>query len=67
MSKPTKFIVRFPDYNGYKNVLFMMQSNDCSFSKIEIIAPAKHDRKNRTAVAAGITYKVFADWSVRAE
>ena len=70
MTKPTKFIVSCAAFNGFKDVLFMMCSDDFRLADQKfgytIIGNAKHDSKNKTATANGVVYRVFADWSVKA-
>lgn len=60
--------VTFGDYNGYKNVKFVMREKDIEWRRslckegIELIAMV--DVKKNEFVHEGTTYTVFADWSV---
>ncbi len=60
--------VEFKDYNGYKDVKFVMRPEDVPFRQslnvegITVIATV--DVKKKEFVHAGTTYTVFADWSV---
>ena len=70
MTKPIKFIVSCASWNGLKDVLFLMRSDDFRLADQKfgytVIGSAKHDGKNKTAIANGVVYKVFSDWSVKA-
>lgn len=68
MSKANKFLVNCANYNGNKNILFMMAADDFRLNdgNWQVISPANYDRKTKTLVAEGKQYKVFCDWSVRA-
>jgi hypothetical protein len=73
-AKVTKILVNCKDFNGYKNCIFMMKSDDFRLTNsymgnvIEFgytkIADGKFNTKERKFVTdAGDTYKVYRDWS----
>ncbi len=61
-------LVNFGDYNGYKDVQFVMRPEDVPFRQsvavdaVTVIAMV--DVKKNEFVHEGTTYTVFADWSV---
>lgn len=65
----SKVLARCADYNGNKNVLFMMSADDFRLADAKwgysIVGPAKYSRKDQTLVSGGKTYRVFSDWSVK--
>ena len=66
MKKSGKVLARCVNYNGSKDVLFMMNAEDerlgVTYAKL---ADAVYSHKLRTLTAAGVTYNVFGDWSVK--
>jgi hypothetical protein len=75
-AKVTKILVNCKDFNGYKNGVFMMKSDDFRLTNsymgnvIEFgytkIADGKFNTKERKFITdAGDTYQVFSDWSVK--
>jgi hypothetical protein len=65
----SKVLANCADYNGYKNVLFMMEADDFRLHnpvfEYTVISDAKYNRKTKTLVADGKTYFVCQDWSVK--
>lgn len=68
-----KLIVQASEYNGSKDVLFLMNSNDFRLtnpafaSGYTIITEGTHKSKDKLFLGKnGITYKVYQDWSVKA-
>ena len=65
-----KYLVKDNDYNGHKDVLFMMNMNDFRLTDdrfkddYEVLGKGKYAKKVLTV--NGIAYKVFSDWSVKA-
>ena len=67
MTKP-KAIVLCKDYNGVKNVLFMMETEDFRFNdgNYSLLTGGTYDRKKGVFHGEnGKDYLVFVDWSVR--
>ena len=64
-----KVLVQCADYNGYKNVLFMMKDTDFRLADekfgYKILGQGKYVHKTRTLIVNDQTYKVFSDWSVK--
>ncbi len=63
-----KVIVRCDDYNGYKNVLFMMETSDDrlghNYHRVEDVV--KFFPRQKVAVTPTTRYDVYSDWSVKA-
>jgi hypothetical protein len=64
-------LARCRDYNGHPDVLFMMKADDFRLSDpvhgySVLCRDCKYDRKAKTLTADGVTYRVFADWSLKA-
>lgn len=71
MAKAKKIIVNCADYNGHKNIPFMMSSDDFRLTDprfkddYSVIAEGKASDRNRLFVAVdGTQYTVHYDWSV---
>jgi hypothetical protein len=67
-----KKLVRCADYNGYRNVLFMMDGDDFRLSDARfssnytVLASDVYAARDKTFTTAdGDTYTVFADWSLQ--
>ena len=60
-----KLLVLCKDYNGYKNIIFMMNANDDRLNtpNREIISEGKYSRGVLTTLD-GRKFKVHCDWSV---
>jgi len=60
-----KLLTNHKDYNGIKNVKFIMNVDDFRLkdSNIEVIATV--DVKKKAFTFEGETYKVFSDYSVK--
>jgi hypothetical protein len=64
-------IVICRDYNGYKNVLFMMKADDFRYQDgkkwgYEHLHSGKYSRKTHSFVTnEGKQFTVFSDWSVK--
>ena len=65
----TKVLAQCANYNGNKNVLFMMNKDDFRLADAKfgytVLGDAKYNNKIKTLVSNGKTYKVFSDWSVK--
>lgn len=63
--KVRKALVNCLDYNGHKNVLFMMKEDDFRFNdgNYQLIEFGEYSKSVFTGVS-GAQYKVFPDWSV---
>lgn len=72
-AKKSYVLVRCGDYNGHKNVLFMMDTTDFRLSderfssNYEVLAPGEYAGRARqlTVAERGETYQVFEDWSLK--
>ena len=69
-TKKPKLIVNCAVYNGYKNVLFMMDADDIRLANpwygYTKVSDGKYIHKERKFTAAdGVIYSVFSDWSVK--
>jgi len=60
-----KLLVICKDYNGYKNILFMMNPNDFRLEtpNREVVSEGKYAKGILTTLN-GNRYKVHCDWSV---
>jgi hypothetical protein len=64
--KVSKALVRCSDYNGHKNVLFVMATNDSRFGKdYKLVAHGKLLRRGVFQTVKGQMYDVFADGSAK--
>lgn len=64
-----KILVNCLDYNGHKNVKFMMSSDDFRLNgeNYQILdANAVYVHKAKTLATTHGTFTVFADWSLKA-
>ncbi len=71
-AKVGKVLAICADYNGYKNVLFMMKSDDCRLAPGEekwgyrVLEKATFNFKEKIMTTqSGKRYTVFSDWSVK--
>lgn len=68
--KVSKVLVKCSDYNGSKDVLFMMRQDDNRLvdysNNYEVLSDAKYSAKTKTLIANKKSYRVFCDWSVKA-
>lgn len=74
-----RLLVRVGDYNGHKDVLFMMKQDDWRLTDERfapnhtVVANGTYTHRHPepgvigTLVADGVAYGVFSDWSVREE
>ena len=70
---PKKVIVLCKDYNGHKNVLFMMKEDDFRLKddyrlkdNWSVVTQGTHNFKEKVFVGTnGKKYKTFSDWSVK--
>lgn len=63
-----KSIVVARDYNGYKNVLFMMRADDFRYNTKDytVVENGEFDRSRREfRTADGKVYQIYADWSAQ--
>lgn len=61
-------LVRCGDYNGFKNVLFLMKSNDFRFNDGNYMSIERGmfvNRRKNFVTDSGDLYKVASDWSVK--
>lgn len=65
-----KSIVVARDYNGYKNVLFMMRSDDFRYNSNEhgytVVEDGEFDKSCREfRTTDGKVYQIYSDWSAQ--
>jgi hypothetical protein len=66
----SKYLVEAADYNGHKNILFMMDMDDERVNNgnyKSISTDCFYNKKNKTLIDFNTkkTYNVFEDWSVK--
>jgi len=63
--RATKLLVKANDYNGHKNVLFMMKSDDFRVGTDNYTVLAKGKLSKNVLKTTKGDYTVFSDWSVK--
>lgn len=59
-------LVNCLDYNGHKNVLFIMEKSDFRYNTNNYVHQKDGEKVgNRFRAEDGTIYQVFSDWSVR--
>ena len=66
--KPTKMLVEADEVGRFKNVKYMMKSDDFRLkdSKWGYKVLPKYDHKQKTLISNGVVYQVLEDWSLKA-
>ena len=65
-----RVLAQCADYNGYKNILFMMDADDFRLTderfsaNYTVIDTGAYTHRTRTLVADGRTFTVLRDWSL---
>lgn len=69
--KPTKMLVEAEEVGRFKNVKYMMKSDDFRLKDSKwgykvLDSNPKYDHKQKTLISNGVIYQVFEDWSLKA-